>query len=161
MNKRLKARADALLARVKKGDAIEAVAASAGGQIASLARIDRASAGQNRTVSPDVLNQLFASKTGAAFIGQDVQFGFVVAKVTAIRGGDLAQAAQIAESQRPQVTMQMFEEIGQLGRKSARTAVKVKTDFVRAKTALGFAPEEAKGAVDDTKAPAKTDAKAK
>lgn len=161
MNKRLKARADQLIARVKKGEAIEAVAASAGAQIGALSRIDRASASQNRTVSPDVLNQLFASKTGDAFIGQDVQFGFVVAKVTAIRGGDLARAAQIAESQRPQVTMQMFEEIGQLGRKSARTTLKVKTDFVRAKTALGIAPEEAKGAVDDTKAPAKTDAKAK
>jgi len=71
------------------------------------------------------------------------------------------QAAKIAEAQRPQVTMQMFDEIGQQGRKSARTAVKVTTDFVRAKTVLGFAPEETKGAVDDTKTPAKTDAKAK
>jgi peptidyl-prolyl cis-trans isomerase D len=116
-----------------------------------LIKLDRATASQNQTVSPDVLNQLFSAKMGDSFIGQDVQFGFVVAKVTAIRAGDLSQAAQIAEAQRPQLTMQMYEEIGQLSRKSARTTVKVKTDIVRAKTVLGFAPEETKGVVDDTK----------
>lgn len=151
MNKRLKARADELIARVKKGEAIEAVAASAGAPIATLVKMDRATASQNRTVSPDILNQLFSAKVGDSFIGQDVQFGFVVAKVSAIRAGDLRQAAQIAEAQRPQVTMQIYEEIGQLSRKSARTVVKVKTDIVRAKTVLGFAPEDTKGVVDDTK----------
>lgn len=161
MNKRLKARADELTARIKKGEAIEAVAASAGAPVATLVKLDRASAAQNHTVSPDVLNQLFASKPGEVFIAQDVQFGFVVAKVTAIRPGDLAQTAKVAEDQRPQVTMQMFDEMGQLGRKAARTAVKVKIDTVRAKTALGIAPVDSKTVVDDTKTDAKSEKKAK
>jgi peptidyl-prolyl cis-trans isomerase D len=158
MTRRLQARADELVARIKKGERLEAVAASAGGKVGNAVGLDRATAGGNRTLSGEILNKMFSAKQGEVVTGQDVQFGIVVARLNTIRPGDAAQSARIAEGQRPQVTIQMFDEIGQLSRKAARSITKVKLDTARAKTALGVTPPDpktAKAVVDDTKTPEK------
>jgi peptidyl-prolyl cis-trans isomerase D len=155
MMKRLQAKADELIARVKKGETLEAVGASIGAPVGRLSNLSRSEAQNIQTVSPDVLGKAFAAKAGEVFTGPDIQFGVVVAKLNSITAGNLAQAAKIAEDQRPQVTMQVFDEIGRLGRKAARIAVKAQIDSNHGRKALGLAPLDTRKAVDDTASPAK------
>lgn len=159
MMKRLTAKAELVTARIKKGESIEAVAASIGAPVGRLSNLNRSEAQGVRTVSPDVLGKAFSAKPGEVFTGPDVQFGVVVAKLNSIKPGDLAQAARIAEDQRPQITMQVFEEIGQLGRKAARLAVKAQIDQNHGRRALGLEPLDSRKAVDDTAKPAPDKAK--
>ena len=155
MMKRLQAKADEMIARVKKGESLEAVGASIGAPVGHVRNLSRSEAQNISALSPDILGKAFGAKAGETFTGPDVQFGVVVAKLNSIKAGNLAQAARIAEDQRPQVTMQLFEEMGQQGRKAARIVVKAKIDSNQGRQALGLEPIDSRKAVDDTASPAK------
>ena len=66
------ARAAALSERLRKGEAIEAVAASAGVQVERITGLDRLRASQDpqvaKAVGGDLLNKMFGLKSGEVFI---------------------------------------------------------------------------------------------
>jgi peptidyl-prolyl cis-trans isomerase D len=150
MAKRLEGRADELAARVKKGESLEAVAASAGATVSRLPGLDRRTAGQNPAVSQYILAKAFTSKPGDVFTAQGSGFAFVVGKLVAIHAGDTALLGQATEQTRAPMTDSIFREMGEGARNAAKAKMKVKIDYNRARTAIGLEPLDAKG---QTKAP--------
>ena len=144
------ARAEALAERLRKGEAIEAVAASAGASVQRLSGLDRLRAMQDqniaKTVGADLLTKMFSVKAGEVFTAEAGAPRVAVAKVQAIRPGDSTMAGRVAESQRLALSQQLFQGV-QLGAQSyAQTKVKTRTDLARARTAIGISPDQAPGA---------------
>lgn len=143
---RMQAKADELAARVKKGESLDAVAASAGIKVEHLTGLNRQTAGQNQAASQEVLAQTFSGKAGDVFTARDARFGFVVGKIEAIRPGDLEAMARAAEAARPQMTVAYLRELEAAAHTAARQKIKVHVDPARARAALGLEPETAKPA---------------
>ncbi|MDE2488871.1 MAG: SurA N-terminal domain-containing protein [Alphaproteobacteria bacterium] len=140
---RLKAKADELSARVKKGEKLQTVAASAGAKVLTLTDLNRQTAGQNQQIPPEVLGQAFAAKAGDVFTAQAGQV-YVVGQVTAVRVGDPAVLARAADETRGQMSMAYIREMQAGAEATARQEVKVKIDAARARAALGLEPDTGK-----------------
>ncbi len=143
---RMQARADELAARVKKGESLEAVAASAGAKVARVPAVSRQNATQNPVLSQDMLGKAFTSRPGETFTAQFSRFAFVVGKLEAIHSGDVGALAQMSEQVRPQMTQAYFRELGESAYIAARQKTKVTLDANRAREAIGLEPLDAKGA---------------
>lgn len=152
----MQAKADGLVARIKKGESLEAVAASAGSSVTQVPGIDRRNAGQNPTLSQDMLAKLFTSRPGEAFTAQNSHFGFVVGKLEAVHNGDPATLAQTAEQMRPQMSSGFIRELGESAHAAARREIKVTVDANKAREAIGLEPIDTKAAAaGKTSAPGK------
>ncbi|MET0273163.1 MAG: SurA N-terminal domain-containing protein [Phenylobacterium sp.] len=142
IGKRMEARADELAARVRKGEALEAVAASIGSPVARIASLDRRSASQNREVSQEILAGVFTSKPGDVFVARNNRFGFVVGKLISVSAGEGPTLARMTEAARPQMTAELFRELEETARSAARQEMKVRISETRARAALGLEPLE-------------------
>ena len=140
--KRLQARADELAARVKKGESLEAVAASSGQSVVRVAGLNRQSAGQNTQVSQDLMGKAFNGKPGDVFTAENTHFGLVVGKLETVRPGDTTAQAAIAEQMRQPMSQALFREIGDTTQSSARRIIKVKINPALARSALNLPPLE-------------------
>jgi peptidyl-prolyl cis-trans isomerase D len=144
------ARADALAERVRKGEAIEAVAASAGATVQRINSLDRLRAMQDQTIAKvlgnDILSKMFGVKSGEVFTADAGPPRIIVAKLQAIRSGDVTTAARVTESQRPALSQQLFAGLQGGAQAYALAKLKTRTDLARARTALGIAPDQAQGA---------------
>jgi peptidyl-prolyl cis-trans isomerase D len=143
----LTARAEALRERVAKGEPISAVAAAAGAQVATIRGMTRLRASQDPSVAQsmpqDLLEHMFEEKPGSAFIADAGPPRVIVAKLDAVRNGQLNEMARIIESQRPQLTAQIFRDMQEQVQSRAATAMKARTDLARARTAIGVDPDMA------------------
>jgi peptidyl-prolyl cis-trans isomerase D len=145
--KAMQAKADALAARVKKGESLEAVAASAGASVTQVPAIDRRSVQQHTELSQDMLGKLFTSRTGDVFTAQNSHFGFVVGKLVAVHTGDEATLARAAEQIRPQMSSGIYREVVESAHVAARQQMKVTIDTNRAREAIGLEPIDPKAPV--------------
>jgi peptidyl-prolyl cis-trans isomerase D len=146
VSKRLQAKADDLLARIKKGESMEAVAASVGSHVEHVNGLDRQTAGQNKDLSQEALGQAFSVKPGEAFAAQNAKaFGVIVGKLDAIRPPTGETLARVTEGSRPQMTQAIFREISGDARKAARDLIKPKIYPDQARLALGLEPVDSKG----------------
>lgn len=141
--KRMEARAEELAARVRKGESLDAVAASTGQGVHRVAGLSRATAGQNQELSQEALALLFNAKPGEVLAARGRQFGFLVGKLEAVHAGEGPTLARMAEAARNQMNVAMFGEMEQAARLAARQKVKVKVDYARARAAIGLEPQEA------------------
>jgi len=148
----MQTKADGLVARIKKGESLEAVAASAGSSVVQVPGIDRRNAGQNPSLSQDMLGKLFTSRTGDVFTAQNSHFGFVVGKLEAVHVGDPATLAQTAEQLRPQMSSGFIRELGESAHTAARREIKVTIDAAKAREAIGLEPIDPKAAAAGGKA---------
>jgi peptidyl-prolyl cis-trans isomerase D len=142
---RMQARADALAARARKGETLEALSASGGVRLVHVPGLDRQTGQQNPLVTSDILGAAFGGKPGEVFVAPGQNF-FAVGKVDAVRVGDLATLAASAEQVRPQMTSTVFGEIGASAQVAARQKMKVKIDYERARAAIGLPPLAGKDA---------------
>jgi peptidyl-prolyl cis-trans isomerase D len=139
---RLQAKAEALAARVKGGESLEAVAASAGVKVAHLAGLSRQTASQHPELGQEGLAQTFSGKVGDVFTSRG-QAGIIVGRIEAIRTADVASMARAVEAERPQMTEGYLRELLTAARTAARSKVKVRIDPERARAALGLDPAAA------------------
>lgn len=144
--KSMQARAEALAARVKKGESLEAVAASTGVSVSRSPGLSRQNAAQAPGMSQDILAKAFTSKQGDIFTAENNHFGFVVGKLEAVRPGEGPTLARMAEEMRPQMSVAFYREIAETARFAARRKVKVTVDPARARAALGLEPIDPKAA---------------
>ncbi len=107
MARRLSAKADELAARVRGGQDIAAVAASAGATLTARTSIQQSPAVQSE-LGQAVLAGLFGQGRGQVFSGQAEGGGFVVGRVDAIYPAVPALAAPAAE----QVRLRLAEQVG-------------------------------------------------
>ena len=146
LDARLAAKADELAARVRKGESLEAVAASAGGKVSRVAGLTRATAGQNREVSQAILGQVFSVKPGEVFTARTNGVGYAVGRLEAIHAGEGPNLPLMAESARTQMSTAYIREVELAARNAARAKVKVSVDAQRARAALGLETAEKPGA---------------
>jgi len=149
--KAMQDKAEALAARVRKGESLEAVAASAGAKLTHVPGVDRRSGQQNPQMSPEILGAVFGGKVGDVFTARGRGFAMVVGKVDSDHVGDTAQLAALTEQARPQMTETIFREIGEAAQGAARVKVKTKIDYNRARAAIGLQPLNAKGEAEPAK----------
>jgi peptidyl-prolyl cis-trans isomerase D len=149
MMKRLQARADELTARLRKGESLEAVAAAAGSSLTRAVGLDRATAGQNKTLSQDALIKVFGAKPGDPIVAEGTTFGLVVGKLEAVRTGEGAKLAQLTEAARPQMSQtaarELLESASIAASAELKRAGKLKTNPALARSAIGMEPETADG----------------
>jgi peptidyl-prolyl cis-trans isomerase D len=138
MAKRLQAKADELAARVRKGEALDAVAASAGQKVVRMAGVDRRGGGQ---MGQELIGPVFATKPGETFVARGPG-GFIVGKVEAVHAGEGPTLARMSEAARGQMNQALVGEMAQAAANAARQKVKVKIDAAKARAALGLEPEE-------------------
>ncbi len=152
------ARADSLAERLRKGENIDAVAASAGAKVQHLNGLDRLRASQDqalaKAVGGEILGKMFSAKPAEVFTADAGPPRVVVAKLAAIRAGDVTNTARVIESQRPQLSQQLFRGLQAQAEAYALAKLKTRTDLARARTAIGIAPEQAAGAAAGKTAPA-------
>lgn len=151
----LKAKADALVQRLKKGEAIDAVAASAGAKVQHL-QLTRANAqAQQQALGSQLLEGLFSAKAGDVFDAAAQNYGFAVVKVDSIQVGSPADIAKESQGIRQQLSEGMArDEFTEMFYGAARSEVKPKIDLSLAYQALGVQPPA-------SSAPAKAAGKAK
>jgi peptidyl-prolyl cis-trans isomerase D len=142
---RLQAKAEELAARVKKGESLDAVAASAGSKVAHLTGLSRQSAGQNQQLGQELIAQTFSGKPGDVFTAAG-QTGISVGKIEAVRIADVGSMASAVEANRPRLTQAYLQELFGAAQTAARDKVKVRVDPARARAALGLDPDTAKPA---------------
>ena len=152
----LKAKADALKARVKKGEAIAAVAASAGAKLQHLELTRSAADQQQQALGQELLGGLFTGKAGDVFDAKAVNFGFAVVKIDAVNPGTAAAIARESATMRTQLSQQMTtNEFGEMFYAAARASVKPKVDLALAYQAIGVQPPATATAAAGAKAPGK------
>jgi len=139
---RMSAKADELAARVKKGETLEAVAASVGAKVSRVPGLNRQNASQSPQAAQEILAQTFTGKQGDVFTARNGQ-GYVVGKIEAIRIADVPTMAQAVEQNRPQMTQAYARELMNAAHAAGRQKIKVTIDAERARAALGLEPETA------------------
>ncbi|HEY0436225.1 MAG TPA: peptidyl-prolyl cis-trans isomerase, partial [Phenylobacterium sp.] len=151
---RMQAKADELAARVRKGESLDAVAASAGVSVSRDAGVSRQTVSKDTTLSQDMAAKLFTSKPGEVFTAPFSHFAFVVGKLEAVHAGDPALLAATVEQIRPQMSVGFFREIGEAAHLAARQKVKVTMDANKAREAIGLEPIDPKAAAKPVGKPA-------
>jgi peptidyl-prolyl cis-trans isomerase D len=136
----MQTKADALAARIRKGESLQAVAQSAGVAVTEVPGIDKQNARQNQTLSQDMLAKIFTAKPGEAFSAQFSRFAYVVGKLEAVHPGDPMKVAMMTEQVRPQMSQGFVKEMAEAAEVSARRKVKVQIDENRAREAIGLEP---------------------
>jgi peptidyl-prolyl cis-trans isomerase D len=152
---RLKAKADGYVDRVKKGESMDAVAASAGSKVQHLVDTSRASAQQlEASLGREFLGQLFQGKPGDIYLAGGQNYGIAVVRVTGVRPGDVQAVAREARVLQPQLSTQMArQDLSELVINAARALVKPKIDEKLARRAIGLSDDAS--SAPPAKAPAK------
>ncbi|MGA0607132.1 SurA N-terminal domain-containing protein [Phenylobacterium sp. VNQ135] len=148
---RMEARANELAARVRKGEPLAAVAASAGVSVSQATDLSRQNAGQRQDLSRELMARAFATKPGEVFVTRARDFAFSVGQVGGVRMQPGPVAAMLAEQSRPELASTMFREIAEAAQTAARTKLKVRTDVNRARTAVGMESLAADGKAEKKK----------
>ena len=139
--KTLEAKAEALAARVRKGEPLQAVAASAGATVQHATGLNQANASQHQELGRDFLVKLFQTKAGDVFTA-GASTGIAVAKVSQLQNAPAADVGRLAAQGRSQLTMQMEQnEFQDMIRQAARQIVKPKVDEALARSALGLSDD--------------------
>ncbi len=134
----MKVKAEALAARIKKGESIEAVAASAGAKVQRIPNMSRQNGRQYQALGRDLLLGAFGAKPGEPFAAQGPQGGFLVAVVEKVHPAPTQQLAQMTEAMRGQTSQSLLNDVGQAAREAAKAQLKTKTNLDLARQAIGI-----------------------
>lgn len=150
MSKRLKAKADELVARVKKGESMDAVAASVQSKVQKVPGLSRQNAQQHAGLGNAFLGSAFQAKKGEAFATRAGPQGeaYVVAKLDDVKSAPTNAIAQVAAIAGAQAGNGLMRDLGEASRNAAKTQLKTKSNLTLARQAIGV----------DTEALAKADA---
>jgi peptidyl-prolyl cis-trans isomerase D len=138
----LSTRANALAARVRGGEDLAAVAASAGATLQTGAGLNRQSAEQN---GQGVIAGVFSSGRGQPFSQQNTADTFVIGRTDRITAAVPALAAPVAEQFRQRMAGDHVNAVGVVAITAAAARSKAEFDEPLARTSLGL-PAEAPAA---------------
>jgi peptidyl-prolyl cis-trans isomerase D len=143
LSQAMQTKADALVAAIKRGQTLEAAAASIGSPLGHAPNVTRAAASQNRSLSPDLSTKLFSAKQGETVDGPTAQGVIMVARIDQVQAAPTDAAAHAVVGQNRQFSAQMFQDLGEMMHIAARQSVKPTIDQTRARLALGVSAEDA------------------
>jgi len=142
MLKRLHAKADELTAAIKKGETMDAAAASVKAQVGHAVDITRQGMAQNRALGGELLQKIFEAKQGEVFNGQTSQVQVMVAHVDTVAPAAPGVAASMVLGQRTQLSEQLFQDMGDLARTAAKERIKPTFDINLARQAISVSPDQ-------------------
>jgi peptidyl-prolyl cis-trans isomerase D len=134
--KLLSTKAEELAGRVRSGEEIASVAASAGATLVAREGVQRNQQAVSE-LGQGVLQGLFGQARNQIFSQPNGSGGFVVGRVDQIRAPSAAIAAPLAEQARPRITQDMFDGVLQAAVTAGAAKVKAKNDPARALEAIG------------------------
>lgn len=137
LRKRMTAKQEELIARIKKGENMDAVAASVGAKVGQAA-MTRQQAEGNRQLAPEELEQIFQAKAGDVFPARSA-----VVKVTAIQPPSAMIAGQAVGPVEQQLARGLFDEISQESGAYAQAKLKTRINAQLARQAIGASPDAA------------------
>ncbi|HTI66775.1 MAG TPA: peptidyl-prolyl cis-trans isomerase [Caulobacteraceae bacterium] len=136
MTKRIKAKADEIEARIKKGEPMAQAAASVGAKLEEAKAVRRDAAG--KAYSNDLVSKIFQAKPGQVVVGQGNQLGYVVARLDRVVPPVAAELVPLMDQQAANFRNSVFDDVSEAARNAARAEVKPKVDYNRARTAIGL-----------------------
>jgi peptidyl-prolyl cis-trans isomerase D len=134
--RRLTSKAEELAARVRGGEDIAAVAASAGATLTTRAGVQQNAEAQG-ALGDGVLGGLFGQGRGQVFTGPASETAFVVGRVDAVRAPTAALAAPVADQIRARLAQELLNGAGEGLVAAAARVSRAENDPVRAIEALG------------------------
>lgn len=134
----LTSRANALAARVRGGEDIAAVAASAGATIQTATGLTRQSA---QTRGQGVVQGVFSSGRGEMFSQQNTAGTFVIGRTDRIIAAPAVLAAPVANEFRQRMASDNVNAVGEMALKAAAAGSKARYDESLARVALGLPAE--------------------
>jgi peptidyl-prolyl cis-trans isomerase D len=144
LDKRLKAKADELANRIRRGERIAAVAASAGGHLLTLPNLPR----QPNPSLGQLVQEIFLHKAGDVFTGlAGTNRGspvpiYLVGRVDAIHTPPQPVAARAVQTQAPRVADGLARDMAQLAQSAARARIKPKVKLEAIDAAVGATPPD-------------------
>jgi peptidyl-prolyl cis-trans isomerase D len=135
--KRLAAKADELAGRVRGGQDIAAVAASAGATLVTRTSVQQNPQAQSE-IGQGVMDGLFGQSRGQVFSGPASQTSHVIGRVDAVHAAVPALAAPVAEQIRVRLSQQMGNETVESLLRAGAARAKAKNDPALALTTLGL-----------------------
>lgn len=135
--KRLAAKTEELAGRVRSGQDIAAVAASAGAAVITRTSIQQNPQAQTE-IGQGVMEGLFGQGKGQVFSGPASETAYVVGRVDAVHAAVPALAAPVAEQVRIRMTQQMGTDMVETALAAGAARSKAKNDPALALTALGL-----------------------
>ena len=135
----VRAKIDALVARVKKGETLESVAGSAGLRVTHQQGLQRLHAAQLQSMGKEFLGAVFSVKPGEPFAA-GAPGGVYVAKLDAVRPGDAVMTAKATEAVRARASQIYVRDIFAATRLAARDQVKVSVNLPLARQTIGVDP---------------------
>ena len=140
-DKALKAKAEELAARLRKGETLEAVAASVGTKPNKAEGVNRINAQkQAQVLGGPLISGVLDGKKGDVIVVPAPQPGVLIAKIENIRAAPPEQVARFVGQSRDQIGQQLTEELGEAMIRAATKTVKTKTFPDRARSAIGAEP---------------------
>jgi peptidyl-prolyl cis-trans isomerase D len=139
MMKRMQDKATAAAERVKKGESLQAVAASLGASVETRKGLERSTRGPD--IAPQTVGAVFAADPGKPFTAPGAR-GVLVGVVDAVHEPAPVLAARSTEDARPQISMSLLQGLNEAALRGARTQIKTKIYPKKVDQALGVAPEE-------------------
>ncbi len=136
----MEARANEIATRIREGETLYAVAASTGLNLARLPGLTRQNASQIQQLPGEIISRAFRAKTDEVFVVRPPQLIVVVGQVSNVRVEAGADAANLAEQSRPELTTAVFRELNASAQAAARIKVKTRVDLNRARAAIGMEP---------------------
>jgi peptidyl-prolyl cis-trans isomerase D len=134
----LSTRANALAARVRGGEDLAAVAASAGATVQTGTGLNRQAVEQ---YGQGVLGGVFTTARGETFSQQQTQDSFVIGRTERITAASPVLAAPAAEQFRQRMTPDNMNALGQAAIEAAAARSKARYDEAQARVALGLSAE--------------------
>ncbi len=134
-------KAEALAARLGKGESLTTLAAEAGSPLQTEKGVDRS--GGAHQVPPAITGQVFNAKSGETFHAPIQQGVILVGRLDAVHQAQPAAANTSAAGLKTRMGMSIAQDVVGLARTAARGAVKTRTYSDTAIRALGVTPPEA------------------
>ncbi len=135
----LKAKADAAVAQVHKGQSLEQAAAAAGVRVEKLAGLQRVKAQQYKQLGGEVLQAAFGSKVGDV-VAAGAPDGIAVVRVDAARPADPQALAQATAAVRTRLTSDYLNDISAEVKDASRRLVRTSVNRPLACRSLGVDP---------------------
>jgi len=141
MSERMREKADALAAQVRKGASLESVAAANGSRVQRVPGLSRENAQRYQALGRDLLVGAFGAKPGEVFTSRAGQGAYVVAKLERVNPAKTADLARTVQMLRQQTDSGMMRDLGEAARVAARTKLKTGVNLTLARQAIGVDTE--------------------
>jgi peptidyl-prolyl cis-trans isomerase D len=150
----IRARAESLVGEINKGRSVDQAAAEVGAHAVHQQGMQRIQARQYQALGQDFLENAFGARAGAVFVS-NAPGGIIIAKLDAVRPGDVNAMAHALEANRQRLASGYLRDVDAAVRQAALDAIKPTTNLDLARRAIGVDPTLLPKLTDKTTAKAK------